>query len=735
MKKIAIVVHRYGKEIGSGAESYAMQMAEKLKDFYKIDVLTTTCFDYMTWDNYYPEGSTMLDGINVLRFKTIKPRMKIEFDKLSLMQLEKINAGEPTEINHDKKWIDLQGPNCPDMLSFIKEQSENYHAFIFLTYIYYHFVCGMPLVAHKSLVIPTVHDEPWIRQSIYRELFCLPRFFCFLTEEERNFTQTLFKNQFIKSDVVGFGFEPPKKVCPDDFKKKNNIKGKYIIYVGRIDISKCCDEMISYFIEYKKNYPSDLKLVLIGKPEMDIPKQEDIITTGFVDEQAKFDAIAGASFMIAPSEYESFCISLMESFLFGVPALVNGRCSVLRGHCDRSGSGLYYTTKKEFIDYANQLLTSPDNNKVISENAIRYINDNYTWKKVIKKLCYAIEYAAGLIQSAQGNEFNEVKDVIGYTGRNLYEDEQLIATVLKSDTAIIPAFDDGVVVLFAANNAYACFLGVLIQSIIENASPSRNYDLVILIDDDMNVRNVNLITSLGKNFNNISIRFINVCNLSKLYNFDKIKTNYNKYTYYRFFMFSVMANYSKVLYLDSDTLVNTDISLLYDTDITNYDLAAAFDVLATCWQILPNEMFNYFHSIGLNEPGKYLQAGVVLFNIKQMNQEYKHIDIMNKALSKKYILHDQDFLNVLCKGKVKYLEQEWNVFNFKNETADIINRYLPTELYSKCIKARNNPKIIHYSERQFPCYNPDADFNYLYWKYARNTPFYENLISIMTKIR
>jgi len=396
-KKIAIVVQRFGVEIAGGSESLAMQYALHLGDFYDVDVITTTCVDYVTWENHYPAGTTLMNGVKVIRFETTQNRTANVFNRLSSNQLDNITAYIPTE--YDDEWLEAQGPYCPALLSYIEEHEETYDAFLFFTYLYYPTAYGLPLVAEKSIFVPTAHDEPWIRLEHFKKLFLMPRYFCFLTEEEKNFVHTFFGNDAIKHSVVGIGIDVPKRTKARKFKKKYNIKGRYVIYVGRIDISKGCDEMISGFMEYKKAHPSSLKLVLVGSSHMEIPEREDIIVTGFVDEQTKFDGISGAEACISPSKWESLCIALLEGFALGVPALMNGQCDVLRGHCDRSGAGLYYGNEDEFCDLLHKLLIAEHKN--MREKAVAYVKAQYTWEWVVRKLCDVIEYVCSL-NTAQG---------------------------------------------------------------------------------------------------------------------------------------------------------------------------------------------------------------------------------------------------------------------------------------------------------------------------------------------
>lgn len=116
------------------------------------------------------------------------------------------------------------------------------------------------------------------------------------------------------------------------------IKGDYITYVGRIDESKGCKELFRYFREYKHKHPGELKLVLAGKAVMDIPRDPDIISLGFVSDEEKFALMRDAKCLVLASEFESLSMVVLESMIMGRPVLVNGKCLVLRGHCTKSNA-------------------------------------------------------------------------------------------------------------------------------------------------------------------------------------------------------------------------------------------------------------------------------------------------------------------------------------------------------------------------------------------------------------
>lgn len=387
-KKIAFVVQRYGIEINGGSEQYCRQVAERLSDYYDVEVLTTCAIDYYEWTNKYDEGIYDINGVRVRRFSVERRRNIEEFDALSSKVYNHRGFDSlPDEI----RWMELQGPYCPRLIDYIKAHRQSYDVFIFMTYLYYTTYFGLQQVPERSMLVSTAHDEPPAYLDIFYPLFHLPRKMIYLTEEEKSFVNKKFNNGYKPSDVVGIGIDVPEDVDGERFREKHKIYDDYIVYVGRIDKSKGCDELFDYFIRYKAEHRSDLKLVLMGKPAMEIPSHRDIIPLGFVSEQDKYDGIKGSKLLVLPSYFESLSMSVLESMALSVPVLVNGRCDVLRGHCIRSNAGLYYTNYYEFAECLKLLLERQKLYEKMGQNAKIYVDSSYTWDRVMGKYMRLID--------------------------------------------------------------------------------------------------------------------------------------------------------------------------------------------------------------------------------------------------------------------------------------------------------------------------------------------------------
>lgn len=378
MKRIAFVNQRYGKEVNGGSEYYTMLMAQKLKEHYEVEVLTSKALTYEKWEDYYKEDVEDIDGVRVRRFSVKRKRSRI------LQRLLKIliaRFGRNT-LKMTEAWNKILGPYVPELVKYIREHKDEYDAFIFVTYMYYPAVFGMREAAEKAIFVPTAHDEYCIYFKLYEETFRLPRKIVFLTPEERDFVHALFHNEKTDSDVIGVGIDPPADADEESFREKYEIEGEYLLYAGRVDAEKGCDEMFAYFIRFIEK-KSDLQLVVIGKAYMDIPKYDNIRYLGFVSEEDKYNAIKGARMLWLPSQFESLSIAVLEAMALGVPVIVNGKCEVLRGHCERSGGGESYRNFHECERGIRKLLGDDDN--TVSQNAQKYIEREYSWDLVIDR--------------------------------------------------------------------------------------------------------------------------------------------------------------------------------------------------------------------------------------------------------------------------------------------------------------------------------------------------------------
>ncbi len=384
MTKIAFVVQRYGLDINGGAELLCRQVAEHLADDFEIEVLTTRAQDYVTWENTYPAGVDTVKGILVRRFPTTRTRDAAFGERSAWLYTHRHT------LQDEVGWLHAQGPVVPDLLQYISDQRRAYAAFVFFTYIYYPTTLGLRLVPDRAILVPTAHDEAPLYLNMYRALFCAPRAIVYNTIEERDLVQDIFGVDYIPHTVAGVGINAPNSPAPNAFRRKYQLADPYLLYVGRVSSSKRCDVLLEYFIRYKTRHvknlaAKNLTLVLVGREEIVIPDRDDIMALGFVPDEDKFNALAGASLFLMPSHHESLSISFLESLALGVPVLCDAHSAVLRGHSVRSNAGLYYANYAEFEASLSWLMQQPKLRAAMGREGRAYVAAHYTWSRVVQK--------------------------------------------------------------------------------------------------------------------------------------------------------------------------------------------------------------------------------------------------------------------------------------------------------------------------------------------------------------
>ena len=386
-KRIALINQRYGLEVNGGSEYYTRQLAEHLCKQYDVEVLTSRSLDYFLWDNHFDQDVETINNVIVIRFDVERQR-----DPKKMERLEKRLHGRRSKSKRiAERWIDECGPLCPSLVDYIKKHADEYDAFVFVTYMYYPAIKGMPVVANKAVLVPTAHDDPYIAFPHYRPIFEDAHALAYLTDEEQRLVESMFDVARKPHSVIGCGVDIPEAVDNEGFRKKYGIEGNYIVYVGRIGPEKGCDGMIRAFSEYHRLFQGDdLKLVLMGRGEIPLPEGLPIKTLGFVSEQDKFNAISGASALWLPSQFESLSIAVLEALALGVPVLVNGKCEVLKGHCDKSHAGWAYEDEHEAATMLRAIMMLPNRNEV-KDMAKRYIEEHYTWAITTSRLSSLIE--------------------------------------------------------------------------------------------------------------------------------------------------------------------------------------------------------------------------------------------------------------------------------------------------------------------------------------------------------
>lgn len=271
-------------------------------------------------------------------------------------------------------------------------------------------------------------------------------------------------------------------------------------------------------------------------------------------------------------------------------------------------------------------------------------------------------------------------------------------------------------ICLSADNNYVQHLGVTIVSILLNAKRSDELFFYILdggITDENKTNLLNL-----KMVRSFSIEYFKINNdiIDKFV----LTSNYiSKVTYYRYYIGVLLPKLEKIIYLDSDTIVNDSLSELYNTEIRDCYIAGVEDVGYSHHRMYDKRLhYNFF----------YINAGVLLINIKKWNEDGIHEKLINYTCrngEKIRMCFDQDVLNAVLHKKCMHLEYKWNVqdsfYRFNEEVSTNENK-------CNIIKSSINPSIIHFTGHIKPWSNYEKHpMSHLYLKYLRHTSWRHNL--------
>ena len=259
-------------------------------------------------------------------------------------------------------------------------------------------------------------------------------------------------------------------------------------------------------------------------------------------------------------------------------------------------------------------------------------------------------------------------------------------------------------IFFAVDDGYIPFLAVSMQSLIDNSSEENKYVIKVLYT---NVSEENKLKIKKYEKENISIEFVDVNGQLEAVQGKLYTRNYfSNTTYFRLFIPELYPQYDKALYLDSDTAILADVADLYNEDMGDNLIAGVPD-----GAVQTIEVFQHYVEkvVGVVDYNNYFNAGIILMNLEELRKykfQEKFLYLLEKV--KFEVAQDQDYLNRLCKGRVKLLDASWNKMPVMG-------------------KDDKDAKIIHYNLGCKPWYFDDVPYQEYFWKYAEKTEFYNKI--------
>ncbi|MDR3125371.1 MAG: glycosyltransferase family 8 protein [Endomicrobium sp.] len=247
-------------------------------------------------------------------------------------------------------------------------------------------------------------------------------------------------------------------------------------------------------------------------------------------------------------------------------------------------------------------------------------------------------------------------------------------------------------IAFCFDENFWTYASVTIISLLEVSKNQSNYNIYCIVSNTINNTIENILESNFKQYSSFSsIKFIKVAN-----HLDNIKST-KKSLYYRLLLPSVLPNIDRIIYTDIDLIFNSDLQDLYSLDLTNNYVAAVKDA---CKSNEKNYLWQKYGIYPIAKNEHYINSGVLLLNLRKLKSDNMDKSWIQLAEKESFPFHDQDIINLTCKGKITFLPTEYNF-------------------------SVDNAKIIHFAGSNKPWIfsKNNLKFTELWWFYAHKTPF------------
>ena len=235
-------------------------------------------------------------------------------------------------------------------------------------------------------------------------------------------------------------------------------------------------------------------------------------------------------------------------------------------------------------------------------------------------------------------------------------------------------------ILLSCNSQYVFPTNVLIKSILfNNTDDDINFWIMHDIQDDLIDKISSVCTDPRCKIHDIAID-------TSVFGEMVIPKKYNQHvsieTYFRLLILDYLPNnLERVLYMDTDTICNKNLSFIYSVDLKNNLLAACEDY---GFVLRPHIKKQVYHNLNFQDDDLYFNAGVILFNLSEIRKTYTTKEILNfiKQNSDRILFHDQDVINKIFHGRILSLPITMNcrpfffLYTYKMEKKIISKAYI-----------------------------------------------------------
>jgi glycosyltransferase involved in cell wall biosynthesis len=387
--RVAFVVPRYGAGVVGGAEMLCRLMAENLAAHgAAVEVLTTCAVDHFTWADHHPEGTTVENGVPVHRFRVDPGRDGARWIALHT----RIDLRLPTGLAEQLEWMS-QSVWSPG-LQEAAEDASRYDWLVPMPYLFGTTFWAAQARPERTALIPCVHDEAHAWQPVVRGMLGTVAGCMLNSPGEGELLARLAPGARARLVSVGYADGPPPgPAAVAAFCAARGIAPGYLLYAGRREVAKGVPALFEAYEALVARRPDAPPLALMGSGDLPPPAgiAGRVIDLGFVPDADRDAAYAGALALVNPSRLESLGMVVLEAWLAGTPAVVNGASPVLREHCRASGGGLWFAGAAELVEALETLIDDPVLAGRMAEAGAAYTRETFSWPAVRRRFADALE--------------------------------------------------------------------------------------------------------------------------------------------------------------------------------------------------------------------------------------------------------------------------------------------------------------------------------------------------------
>lgn len=242
-------------------------------------------------------------------------------------------------------------------------------------------------------------------------------------------------------------------------------------------------------------------------------------------------------------------------------------------------------------------------------------------------------------------------------------------------------------IAYSCNEAYIQHTGISMISLFENNKEIESIN-VYFIAKDVKETSITVLKDIVNKYKRdlIIIPFEDMC-----YDLKISETGRHVETIYAKLFFSRIKNIDKILYLDSDTIINGSLKDLWLIDISSYLVAGVETYTVSVKK-----------ELNLSKEDNFINDGIALLNLELLRKEKvlpKFLAFINERNGNPPLL-SEGTINAVCKGQILSLHPKYNLMSGfltfpdkKYYKHNLLGDFYSQEEIKEAIKS---PIIIHY---------------------------------------